>query len=78
MLAIHDHVTSQMCDRLETTCIGLGLVGLLQDAKRFDEAREALYSLENGVDSTKPNHKPRKRITRPASRSLRSARIYAA
>ena len=78
MLTIHDHVTRQMCDRLETTCIGLGLVRLLQDAKRFEEARTTLYALENGFQSAKPNHKPRKRITRPASRSLRSARIYAA
>jgi predicted N-formylglutamate amidohydrolase len=78
MLAIHDHVTRQMCDRLETTCIGLGLVRLLQDAKRFEEARTTLYALENGFQPAKPNHKPRKRTTRPASGSLRSARIYAA
>ena len=35
MLAIHDQFTRQMRDRLETTAIGLGLVRLLQDAKRF-------------------------------------------
>ena len=47
MLAIHDQLTRQMRDRLETTAIGLGLVRLLQDAKRFEEAKTILYSLEN-------------------------------
>ena len=36
---------------------------LLQDAKRFDEARTTLYSLENGfqgvpVESNEPSRKP--------------------
>jgi hypothetical protein len=77
MLAIHDRFTHQSCDRLETTCIGLGLVRLLQDAKRFDEARTTLYSLE-GVEAAKPSPKPSKakRITR--SRSSGSTRIEAA
>lgn len=48
MLAIHDKFTPQMRNRLKTTGIGLGLVRLLQDARRFDEARTTLYSLENG------------------------------
>ena len=78
MLTIHDQVTRQMCDRLETTCIGLGLVRLLQDAKRFEEARTVLYALEGGTQSAKANHKPGKRISRPASSSSRSARIDAA
>ncbi len=77
MLTIHDQVTRQMCARLETTAIGLGLVRLLQDAKRFDEAREVLHALENGVDSTKPSQKRRK-ITQRASRWSKSARIDAA
>ena len=47
MLAIHDQFTRQMRNRLETTAIGLGLVKLLQDAKRFDEAKTILHSLEN-------------------------------
>lgn len=51
MLAINDHVTDQMCHRLETTTIGLGLVRLLQDAKRFDEARTVLYALEGRFQS---------------------------
>ena len=46
MLAIHDRFTRQMRNRLKTTAIGLGLVRLLQDAKRFEEARATLYSLE--------------------------------
>ena len=78
MLAIHDHVTRQMCDRLETTSIGLSLVRLLQDAKRFDEARTVLDALENGVQSAKASGKPSERITRKAPRSSRSIRIDAA
>ena len=63
MLAIHDQFTQQMCDRLTTTCMGLGLMRLLQDAKRFDEARTTLHLLENGscnVESDKPRQKPYK------------------
>lgn len=42
--------------------MGLGLVRLLQDARRFEEARTTLYSLENGFPgvakkSVKPNRK---------------------
>ena len=48
MLAIHDQVTQQMCDRLQTTCMGLGLVRLLQDAGLTQEARTTLSSLETG------------------------------
>ena len=48
MLAIHDQFTRQMRNRLKTTSMGLGLVRLLQDARRFDEARTTLSSLENG------------------------------
>ena len=48
MVAIHDKFTPQMRNRLKTTGIGLGLVRLLQDARRFDEARTTLDSLENG------------------------------
>ena len=48
MLAIHDQFTRQMRSRLKITGMGLGLVRLLQDARRFGEARTALSSLENG------------------------------
>ena len=77
MLVIHDHVTRQMSDRLENTCIGLGLVRLLQDAKRFDEARAVLDALE-GTESDQPSEKPckAKRLTR--SRASASTRIDAA
>jgi hypothetical protein len=62
MLANHDRLTRQMRNRLKTTCMGLGLVRLLQDARRFDEAKTRLYSLENGFQgvaekSTKPSQK---------------------
>ena len=60
MLAIHDQFTRQMRNRLKTTAIGLGLVRLLQDAKRFEEARATLYLLENESQdgSERPSKKP--------------------
>jgi len=63
MIATHDQFTRQMRSRLKTTAMELGLVRLLQDAKRFDEARTTLYSLENGFqgvaeESDKPSQKP--------------------
>ena len=81
MLANHDPFTRQMRSRLKTTCMGLGLVRLLQDAKRFDEARTTLYLLESGfqgVESDKPVQKPcktnrLKRRTKTASRSSEAA-----
>ena len=63
MLAVHDQSARQMCDRLNTTVMGLGLVRLLQAAKRFEEARATLYSLEGGIQGVaenKPSQKPRK------------------
>lgn len=60
MLAIHDQFTPQMRNRLKTTSLGLGLVRLLQDARRFEEAKTILYSLENsfqGVEAEKPRQK---------------------
>ena len=63
MLAIHDPFTRQMHDRLKTTVMGLGLVRLLQDARRIGEARTTLFSLENGFrgvaqESLKPGRQP--------------------
>jgi hypothetical protein len=63
MLAIHDQFTRQMRNRLKTTGMGLGLVRLLQDARRFEEARTTLYSLEDAFqdvaqESVKPIQKP--------------------
>jgi hypothetical protein len=57
MLSSHDQLSSQMLDRLKTTSIGLGLVRLLQDARRFEEARTTLYALETGfrVVELEPN-----------------------
>ncbi len=78
MLAIHDQFTQQTTDRIQTTCMGLGLVRLLQDAKRFDEAKATLYLLEEGVDTDQPTEKPCKAkrlkgVTRTASCSSASA-----
>ena len=79
MLATHDQFTQQMCDRLKTTEIGLGLVRLLQDARRFEEAKATLCSLENGFqgDAEKSDKPTRKRIkarfTRTAPSLARSA-----
>ena len=77
MLATHDQFTRQIRNRLKTTCMGLGLARLLQDAKRFDEARTTLYWLE-GVELDQPSEKPgkAKRIIRP--RSSATIRIDAA
>ena len=59
MLAIHDQFTHQMRSRLKTTIMGLGLVRLLQDAGRSNEARTTLYSLGNGFQgSAERSHKP--------------------
>jgi hypothetical protein len=48
MLAIHDPWTRPRCDGLQTTGLGLGLVRLLQEAGRTDEARAILALLEDG------------------------------
>jgi hypothetical protein len=65
MLAIHDQFTHEMRNRIKITCMGLGLVRLLQDAGRTEEARTTLASLENGhrgvaEESNKPSQNPRK------------------
>jgi hypothetical protein len=78
MLSNYVFANRPMCDRLETTCIGLGLVRLLQDAKRFEEARTVLYALENRVPSATPEQKRPKRSARRASRLSRSAHSDAA
>jgi hypothetical protein len=65
MLPIHDQFSPQIRNRLKTTAMGLGLVRLLQDAGRTEEARSTLSSLETGFqgvaeESDKPSQKPRK------------------
>src|SRR5436853_7829156 len=76
MLAIYDPFTHQMRNRLKTTGIGLGLVRLLQDARRFEEAHMTLGALENGSRSVaeqpgKPSQKPCKaKGLKGVSRSL--------
>ena len=73
MLANHDQFSQQLRNRLKTTGMGLVLVRLLQDARRFEEASTTLYALEFGFQEApdKPSQKPSKakRITRRASRS---------
>jgi hypothetical protein len=60
MLAIHDHFTHQIRNRLKTTSMGLGLVELLQDAGLTEEARATLSSLEIGLQSVlEEPHKPK-------------------
>jgi hypothetical protein len=48
MHPIHAPFSPRMRNRLLTTGMGLGLVQLLQDARRFEEARTTLYALEDG------------------------------
>ena len=65
MLAIHDQFTPEMRNRIKITCMGLGLVRLLQDAGRTEEARSTLASLQSGLqgvveESNKPSQNPRK------------------
>jgi hypothetical protein len=62
MRTIHDRFAHPICDRLQTTSMGLGLVRLLQDARRFEEAKATLYWLEHrfqgGAEkSTEPSQK---------------------
>ena len=45
MLATHDQFSRQMRNRLKTAAMGWGLVRLLQDAGRAEEARTILSSL---------------------------------
>ncbi len=82
MLAIHDPLSCPMPNRSKMTGIGLGLVRLLQDAGRIEEARATLSLLENGFQGvakeTKPSQKPRKTnrmkvISRRLSSTVRSA-----
>ena len=74
MFAIHDRFTEEMRSRLETTCMGLGLVRLLQDARRFDEARMTLSFLEYGCQDVaeqpdKPDQEPGKTSNTTAGRA---------
>src|SRR5271165_6639724 len=57
MLAMHDQFALQMRNRLKTIGMGLGLVRLLQDAGRIEEARSTLSCLENEFQhSNRPGH----------------------
>ena len=63
MLAIHDKFSYQLRSRLQTTSMALGLVRLLQDARRFEEARTTLSSFGNDFPGfaevfDRPSQKP--------------------
>jgi hypothetical protein len=58
MRAIHDQFSPQIRNRLKTTCMGLGLVRLLQDAGLTEEARTTLSALENGFQQSPKLHAP--------------------
>lgn len=55
-------------DRLGFAVMGLGLVRMLQDVKRFEEAREVLYALEGpkGAADKSPKSTRRPCRTRPS------------
>lgn len=44
----NDQFTHQLRNRLKTAGMGLGLVRLLMDSRRTEEARMALASIQNG------------------------------
>lgn len=58
MHVTHDQFTRQMRRELKTTAMGLGLVRLLQDARRFEEARATLLALEHGFDEAARDSDP--------------------
>ena len=77
MFANLDRLNEPMRNRLKTTGMGLGLVRLLQNARRFEEAKTTLCSLENDIHGAaeipdKPSQKPHRAnrlegVTRMAS-----------
>jgi hypothetical protein len=58
MPATHIQFTRQMRRRLKSTAMGLGLIRLLQDARRFEEARATLLALELGLDDAGKDSDP--------------------
>jgi hypothetical protein len=68
MLANRDHFSYEIRNRLKTTCMGLGLVRLLQDAGRTEEARTTLTSLENGFQGVAEELETPRRKTCKANR----------
>src|SRR4051812_26846641 len=61
MFSIHDPFARPMRKHLKTSVMGLGLVRLLQDAKRYDEARTTLETIEEGSRKTVTVRSPDKR-----------------
>jgi hypothetical protein len=73
MLAIHDQLTPQVRHRLKITVMGLGLVRLLQDVGRTEEARTTLHALENGFPVVaEKSDKPKRARNNYFGSSLRS------
>jgi hypothetical protein len=63
VIANHEEFTGQMRNCFQTTAIGLGLLRLLQDARRFKEARSTLSCLKNlvqGIETDQQILKPSK------------------
>jgi hypothetical protein len=77
MLAIHKPLDRRMRSRLKTISIGLGLVRLLQDARRFGEARRTLALLEAGCREPAMCQPPRFRIFEVESDASVVASIHA-
>lgn len=82
MRATHDQFSDHVRSRLETVGMGLGLVRLLLDAGRTQDARTTLNMLENGsqpaAKSNEPGRKPckmkrMKTVSRSVSATRRSA-----
>ena len=69
MCANHNRFSPQLRNQLKTTVMGLGLVRLLQDAGRNEEARSTLLSLVK--DSQAPGEKTEKPV-----RNARKANRY--
>jgi hypothetical protein len=59
MFTNHDTFTPGMRDRLKLTCMGLGLVRLLQDARQINEARATLAALERRLSLDAQQNKGR-------------------
>jgi len=78
MLAIHDQLdrfTPRIRNRLKTTSMGLGLVRLLLDAGRTEEARTTLASLQHGFQGVEEEAKKPGQKHRKVKRSKRVSRI---
>jgi uncharacterized protein HemY len=58
MLASHDSFSPELRHRLQNAVMGLGLVRLLLDTGRTQEAQSTLASLQNGYPSVQEALRP--------------------